>query len=311
MFRKGIAQRSWLVWSFCAVAAPILQLLAGSDWKSLLIIGLAATAAVCILLGQEALPGWLSALQLVWLTVAIGACGLFAANSWPMGGSYPVIPLTLLALGCWSARKGPGAAAGTAGILFLLLCIGCGLVLGSGVGQLRWDWALGHERAAPGMAAFVFLLPAAAVCIPREGRKKRAWLLAVPVFCCAATLITCGNLHPNAHSDCFDFYEMCRSLSLLGMAERFEALVCCIITAGWFSTLSFLFSAIGGAAQVCFPGSGPKVQQLSAVAAGAMVLGKLHIDHRFLGWGAVIFWGVFPLITQGIVTVKNSRKKSK
>ncbi len=312
MFRKPVAQRSWLIWIFCAVCAPITQLLAGFDWKSMLAIGLIATCAVCLLLRRMEIPGWLCALELVWLTTALAACAGFTADSWPMGNPSCVVPLTLLALGVWSAGKGPGAAAGTAGILFLLLCIGYGLVLGSGVSQIRWDWARRHPAAEPGLAIFVFLLPAAAAVIPKQaGGKRGLFLFLIPVFSLAATVVTCGSIHPDATYESFPFYEMSRSLSLLGVAERFEALVCAIITVGWFSTVSFLLSAVGAAAQKCFPGTAPKAQLVCAVIAGAAVLGNLHMDSRFLGLGSIIFWGVLPLAAQGIVAIKNSRKKSK
>ncbi len=313
MFRKEVAVRPLLVWIFCGMTAPVVQLLAGYDVRS---VGLMAGfwgIVLCLGLCGAKQPGrWTCLLQGLWLVVALGICGQYGAKSWPMAENDKMIPLVLLVLAAWSAQKGPATAARMAGVLLVLVCVGYGAILGTGVMEIKGKWMLQHEVLSPELGAFVLLLPGAAVCIPRQKAGKRSlWLLGVSLFAVVVAGVTCGNVHPGIHAGSYDFYEFCRGLSFFSLAERFEALVCALVTVGWFSLMNLLLSALGAAVQKSFPGWGQKAVWLGAAGAAGILLFNLTIPKIAVGLGAVIFWGLIPILTQGIDVVKNHKKSEK
>ncbi len=311
MFRKEVAVKPMLVWILCALSAPIVQLLAGYDWRSIGLTGLACTAVSCLVLGCDGKWNkWVSALQALWLLLALWACGHYVAASWPLGETTIIIPATIFMLTAWASIQGQSTAARMAGGLFVLLLIGYGLVLGAGLPQCEWTWISEKDMVPPGLAVFIFLLPASAVCMPRQkAGGKTLVLFAVPLISVLVAVITGGNMKSVEESDGYAFYEMCRNLSLFGLAERFEALVCALITVGWFSLVSYLFVQLGSQVQMIFPGKGKVGIWVAAVASVITLFINLTIDNWILALGAVIFWVFAPLLSQGIGFVKKRGKK--
>ncbi len=302
-----------MLWILCGMTAPAAQLLSGHHPKWLILTGVAVAGILCLMLVlfQESFnEKWFAFLQGVWLLIVLGQCAAQCGQSWPMGQGRWIVPAVLLALGAWSVQHGPAAAARIAGILFILICIGYSVILGAGAFQVQGDWVGGHSAISLEKAVFWFLMPAAAFCLPRRQEKRHGLLIfLVPLFCTAAAIVTCGNVNPFGEQVNYTFFEMCRSLSLFGLAERFEALVCALVTVGWFALLSFLLSCFGACVQNLCPGKGGTGAWIAAAVALAWVLSKMHMPLFALGAGAVIFWGFLPTITQGIAIVKNGGKK--
>ncbi len=311
MFRKQIAARPLVIWLLCAMTAPIVQVVAGNDPLFAVLLSAACVAVVCLgLAGNGQYGKILSGLQYLWAAIAAGVIAQAAGKSWPMGEAGYAVPLVLLALAAWSASKGPATAARTAGILFILLCVGYGLIFAAGLSQINGSWVTKLVREDPKFMVFLLLLPGTAACLPRQSLGKRGlWLFVLPAFCLLATVVTSGSVHPDAKVESFAFFEMCRSLSLFGFAERFEALACALLSVGWFSLLALLMCSAGAAAQNIFPGKGRQGVWLAAAAAGGMVLGKISIASKFLLILGAIFWGLAPILFQGIEWRKKSRKK--
>ncbi len=311
MFRKEVAGRPLLLWLLCAMTAPVAQLLAGCDFWLVAALGIICTAVSCINLKTDAMYGkWICGLQIVWMTLVLGTIAGFTGESWPMGNTRTIVPLVLLALAAWSAGKGAATAARTAGILFILLCIGYGLVLAAGLAQVDWTWVVYPEREAVDAVVFVFLIPGIAACIPRKkGNAYEYTLFGILGLAILISIVTCGSLDPQSVLQSYPFFEMSRSLSVLGFAERFEALVCAMVTVGWFSFMSLLFSGIGSCCQRIFPGKGTAGLWGAAILAYAMILGKMSISGVFLSVGAAVFWGFIPAVTQLVAVRKKDGKK--
>ncbi len=311
MFRKEVAAKPLMVWILCGMTAPVVQLLAGGDFRLTMLIGLACTAAVCLgLSGPGEYGRSASGLQTLFLILAIAVCAWLSGESWPMGNTRRIVPWVLLGLAAWSAQKGPAVAARMAGVLFVLLCVGYGLVLAAGLAQTDWNWVVGHKMGDPATAAFVFLIPGAAACLPKGDRRMQPlWRFGVQAFCRAATIVTSGSVDPDLQTESYPFFEMCRSLSLFGFAERFEALVCALITVGWFSLLSFLLSCFGAAVQKILPGRAEVAIWAAAIGGGLALLGKMSISWNLLSTTAAVFWGFAPLLTQVIAIRKKHGKK--
>ncbi len=311
MFRKEVAMRPVILWLICGMSAPVVQLLAGYDWQSVGLLGVACTALVCMVMLTEGKWGkWGSLLQAIWLIAVLSVCAAYAANSWPLGKTSIIVPLSLLALAAWSAQQGAAVAVRTAGMLFILVSIGYTLVLGCGVTQTDWNWIEDRELLPVDLALFLYLLPGAAACIPRRPAGKSILaLFLIPAFAVLAAIVSTGNVKPEFPMNTYPFFEMSRSLSLFGLAERFEALVCALITVGWFSLMSFLFSCLGSQVQNIRPGRGKIGIWIGGALAAGVVFVNLSIKSWFFATGAVIFWGLLPILSQGIAFVKKGGKK--
>ncbi len=313
MFRKDVAARPLLVWILCGMTAPAAQLLSGYDWISVMLVGAVCSVMLCIALSTQARwPKCLWVLQGAWLIIALSACAGYTAESWPMGRTEDIVPVVMLTMAAWSARRGPAIAARMAGVLLVLLVAGYGLVLGAGLYQTEWGWVNDRQRIPVAEAVFLYLLPGAAVCIPKEKLGKRtAVILLLPLIAIIAAVATCGNVNPVAQVETYGFYEMCRSLSLLGIAERFEALVCALVTVGWFLVLNMLLGSLGCAAQSVFPGKGQAAVWAGATIAAGLYLVKMPVNVCFLAAGGGICWGLIPVISQGVEALKNMQKSKK
>lgn len=311
MFRKEIPKPQMLAWLFVAMTAPMAQNLGGSGW-----VFVACAGAVCAVLtwGVVGLTTdgdwkpWFCAAQLLWLAVAAGICAGSAADSWPMGDAWPVVPLTMLALAGWSAQNGPLSVSRVAGVLFFLILIGYGPILGAGAGQVEWENLAPYWGRPDRTAGFWLLMPAVAAFLPWQKQGMGKPLAGAVIFGAVAAGITSGVLTQGLTQTLEQpFYEMSRSLRLLGVAERLEALVCALLTVGWFALLSLLLSAGGCLFGKICNGKERLGVWLLTLAAAAVMLCKLHITGVLAVAGAVVFWVFLPVLTQGM----GKRKKSK
>ncbi len=316
MFRKKVTAIQLLAWLFVALTAPAAQLLAGYNWIYVTAIGVACIAAVGVVLRiteEDNIPKWLAVVQALWLLVVIGLFSKFTGESWPMGKGDPVIPVVLLFLGCWSASKGAETAARVAGVLFFLMVMGYGLILSFGLSQTRWETLIPDSERIGWLAVIVLLTPAAAICIPREslGRKK-AWLLVLPIFTGTAAMIVGSVLPAEVCSGSANLiYEMSRSIQVLGIKGRLEALVCALVTVGWFSLTSFLFSGIGSAAEKILPGKAKIVLWCVLVVEVILSVMNVPIQKWIVAVMAIVIWIILPILVSGIEKIKKSKKVKK
>lgn len=306
---KKLSQAQFDSWAFAAVTPPLIQMSSNASWLWLALLGLA-----CILMERlrdryckAKMSRWLCLPGVILMIVVLGELAGVSAESWPRGEGTVAVPLALLALAAWSASKGAGAAARVGVVLFIFINMIYILVLVSGAQQLRFEW-LRPISGAPGAGSLLLLLvPLAGRGLPVNGNggtRRRVWALAVAV---GAVLLTGGILSPDVASmEKFAFYEMCRSLELLGVARRFEALICAAATAGWFSLMALLLSAICELVERAWPGWGRNGVWAAAALAAEWMLCGLHIYGWLLLGVWTVFWVLLPILTQGI----ENRKKS-
>lgn len=296
MFREKIPAPRLSAWLFAAMVPPLIQLSCGASWALLLLAGIA-----CLLLGKlrkdAELPNWSKLPGALLIAVLLGVLAALSADSWPVGDSFPAVPLILLALGAWSASKGPQAAAGVGAVLFLFIIIMYMLLFAAGIGQIRLEWIRPTKTLPDPMCLTVLLLPLATV--PAKGKIGGRLTLGLIVAVIAAAL-TQGILSPAVVEQVdHPFYEMSRSLELLGVARRFEAVTGAAFTAGWFSLVAYL---------LCVARELIGRMGVWAVAAGAAVwsLCGLHISGWILASLWAVFWVGLPRIAQGIEKIKKS-----
>ena len=308
MFREKLPSRQLSAWLFAGMTPVLIQLLGGGSWLWTGLAGIVSVLAAGWVWRSKWEPKrWQCPLLLFYIIIVIGEMTHGSAESWPEGNSYPAVPLILLVLAAWSAQKGPSAAARVGTVLFWVVLIMYLVVFGAAVKDVELKWLQPHGRTPDPMGLLLLLTPAAAACLLRSGEKcgPRLTLPAIVALC--AGLITAGVLSP-AVADKTDgaFYEMSRSIYLMGSARRFEALISAGMTVGWFAMLSLYLTVCGTIFQSLFGRWGKAGLWICALAAAAWLLCGLHIPGWILLITGSVFWVALPVLTQGLEKIKKS-----
>ena len=308
MYNREISCSQLTAWLAAALIPTVIQLTAGAPWLSVLLAGI--LSLLCVFLrwqfGTEPGGKFISFLQWGLLIFILAAASRQSQQSWPDGG-HPAVAMLLLLLAAWSAWKGPSASARVGSVLFWFVLVLYLILLGAGVKDVQIQWLKPIKGDAEGFACVLMLTPAAATIhlYKREVIKPR--LLLITVFSTVAAVVTAGVLSPEvAASKDNAFYEMTRSLNLLGQARRFEAVLSAGMTVGWFSLLNLYLTNCSYYAEKLRTGWGRWGILVSAATASAVLLCDLHIPALILLILTAVFWVLLPLLTQGLGTKKKS-----
>lgn len=314
MFREKVPQPQLNAWLFAAMTPPLIQILGGASWLTVLLVGVGCTAIGCLLMKRKNIPeySWLRGLQGGAALLLLSEILKWTAGIWPGGNTEPAVPLILLALAAWSARRGPANASKVGSVLFWFVLLLYLAVFAAGVKEVETRWLVPTIRLPEAAGMLVFLLPAAASVLPREGKDRQGKIWLSLLFALTAAVLTNGVLSAKvAGMTDKAFYEMSRSLSLPGLGGRFEALVCAGMTVGWFALMSLLLSLCAAAADALKTGWGKRGLWMSAAVAAGWHLCGLHIPWQLTVSFCTVFWVFFPVLTQEIVKIKKSEKNEK
>ena len=300
MFQKELDERSLLAWAAAGMAAPMAQFLGSEPWYLVLLSG---AGAGVLWLGVLARSGWArwsklgAVLQFLAASLATGLAACSAGGSWRGGGDEAAVGLGLLALSAWASFRGP-AGARSGPVVFLLSLLLYGVVLAFALPDVEPAYLL-PEAGRNGSAAFAILMvPGILSCFPRTGERAPAvWAAGIAVFGALVAAVTAGCLSPlvAARSE-GAFFKMAAGISILGIAERFEAVVSAVMTMGWFCLMSLFLSAAGAMAERLRPGAGKWGVCLSAAVAGAMLMAGAELPAGAAALGAVLAWGILPFL---------------
>ena len=308
MYSDKIPQRQLSAWLCAALIPTVIQLTAGSPWVSVLLVS--AISLLCIFLRWHygITPEGKLWLMLQWLlaVAVLGEICRSSVKSWPRGG-HDAVALILLALALWSALKGTYAAARVGCVLFWFILLLYLVLLGAGIKEVKMSGLIPSKGDADAMGCVLLLTPAAAGIHLAKEEVWKPQLAIIGGFCTVAAAVTAGVLSPyvagvreNA------FYEMTRSLNLLGQARRFEAVLSAGMTVGWFSLMSLYLSVSAKLAEIIRTGSG----KVGAIGAAILASGYLLCGLTIPGWLLLIltaiFWVLLPLLTQGLGMIKKS-----
>ena len=242
---------------------------------------------------------------LLAVMVMIAACR-YAQQSWP-GGAHTVIGIILLLLAFWSVQKGTSAAARVGSVLFWFVLILYLVLFGAALKDVRMEWLRPVKGDVNAFGCVLLLTPAAATVhlYNKEGIKPR--LLLIGLFAIVSAVLTAGVLSPQValHKD-HAFYEMTRSLNLLGQARRFEAVLSAGMTAAWFALLSLYLSLCKHYSEMLHPEWGTRGTVAAAAIVVVVLLCDLHIPEILLLITGAIFWVLLPILTQGLDRKKKS-----
>lgn len=313
MYNHDLPQRQLTAWLCAALIPTVIQLTAGTSWLNVLLACSLSLLCIWARWGLGAEPKGKTAIFLQWafLTLILGMTCKAAAQSWP-SGSTPAVGIILLLLALWSVSKGVSASARVGAALFWVVLLLYMIILGAGVKDIRPEWLLPAQSDVDPFGCVLLLTPAVGAIHIYKKETPKARLLLIGVFCTAASLVTVGVLSAKV-SQVRDhaFYEMTRSLNLLGQARRFEAVLSAAVTAGWFSLLSFYLATCAKLAEKLRPGTGKKGSIVAVLIAAVFLLCNLHIPKLPVLVLSAVFWVFQPLLTQGLVVVKKMQKNEK
>lgn len=307
MNHEGVSGGQLSAWMFAALVPVGLQSLGGNWILGMVLAGAGMTLAY-LLWKRPRKPGRIEcALLILYIVILMGQLLSDTAFSWPVGNSDPAVPLILLALAAWSAQKGMSASARVGAVLFWVVLVLYIAMIVAGIRNVKLKWLVPEMTDVISMTPVIFLLPCAGVALLKEkttpGKKG---LLTVAVLT-VGLAVTAGVLSPAVAAGMSNaFYEMCRSLELVGAARRFEALICAGGTAGWFALNSILLALCGEYLEKIFGKKGRWGVWAVAVGAGAWRLCGLHIEPIYLVIAGTVFWVVIPVWTQGLDKEKKS-----
>lgn len=299
-------------WLLTASMGPLLSVVGANGWLTVLIAAvLCGALSFCVLTcGQRKLPRWLCVLELIWLTIFLGGMARQCETCWTEAVGFPAIPMIMLLLAPLAAQRGAIQAARTGATLMWLAIPVLGIVLLAGTADMNIRWVRPELEMPDSVLLSVLLIPCLGIFLPqKQTREIRRMIPAVAMVSIAASILMDAVMgQAVAKTANNTFYEFSKGISLFGVAERFEALVACALTAGWFALFTMLFStAYHLAEQIFAPAAKWSVWFTAAVSTVLMCI--LPIDPHIMIVGSLIFWAFLPVTTQGIEKAKNIEKK--
>lgn len=297
--------RAWLL---VAVVPAILSVAGRNGWPAVLLSSIVCGGVCCCVLScrLEKLPKWLCILELLWLTVFLGTIAKISAGCWVEAKGIAFIPAFLLAFSAWAANKGVHRGARIGATLLWLAVPVLGIVLLSGTADIHLKWISSELKIPDGTLVTLLLFPCATVFLPKERKTLRWSGFALGLVAVVAEVLIQGTMGPEISGN--TFYEFSKGITLLGVAERFEALVACALTAGLFVFMVLILDLISHLTEKVIPVFTNWSTWLCALMSfGIMCI--LPNDDRWMVLGGVIFWGFLPIAAQGIGGKKIIEKK--
>ena len=318
--KNALTLRQLCAFCLLAVSAPALTVCAAMPWPGVLAVS-AVTAAfltLCVRLWRRTEGTGLAVLMLrvfgrpAGTAVLLGE-GLFAVvllwrfaagtdTAFPDAPTIPFVPLCLLIAAAWAAWQGRRACVRGICVLFFF---GAALLIALALFALP-DVQPSRLLSPPGdvsvVPSAVLLLPVYGLFLaePNQNPGAARWLPAFLLLPPAAAAL-CAAV-PGAGGS---LYTMAKSVEVLSVARRMEPLVSAALTAGWFAALLLVILAFGEMAAAL--GSS---RRWWALAAGLLAvpgaLWRIPVPDVILLLGAVVFCGIFPLLTLLLVALKNN-----
>lgn len=308
MYNRKIPSRQLTAWLAAAIIPTAIQLNAGASWLSVALVCLVCLSCVALRwrFGAEPQSKLLVLLHWLLLVTILGTICRSAVQSWPRNG-HAAVGIILLALAVWSTWKGPSAAACVGCVLFWVVLLLYLVLLGAGVKDVRLKWMIPGKGDVSTVGCILLLTPAVAAIHLNKKETIKPRLLLIMVFCISASAVTAGVLSQQVAAVTDQaFYEMTRSLNLLGQARRFEAVLSAAMTAGWFSLISLYLSLCGNLTEIVCCGGGKWGIAIAAATAALILLCDLHIPGAVILILTAVFWVLLPLWTQVVGTEKKS-----
>jgi len=298
-----ITATQWTIWIITALLGPIIFFAKG-DWFGTLIVGCVFTALSWVVCryGKHWRGSVYCIFQIVWISILLSQLLLNSADCWPTAQKpIPIIPITMLLLAGAAALKGEKSAANGVGVLFWVASVLLGAVIISGIGDVKLSFLSPTQQLQSNWFILAFLLPASVSFIKRENSSVIPFI-AVVLIAVSICLWIGGILSAEVAKDiAWPFYEAAKSVQLLDIAQRLEALVSVGVTVGYYALFSLLLCEVGSIGKIMG-------HELGAIAASTiisvcLVLSRIRIGLVVIFAACMIFWVILPLL--GTLKTKN------
>ena len=288
MYNKNKNEGRNARWILSAMSAPIVQIGAGCTWTVVLLTGLLCTAACWILQTMTSACNndgkWVNLLNLIWAALLISQLCEYPITVWPKNERTPAVPLALLALAAWAVAKGEECSPRAGNGIFWCLFVLYGVVCVSAVKLVRLENLAWKEQAFDPLLGVAFLIPAA---ITGKEKGSTKGILGSVAFGVLVSVLTIGSLSLKVVKKInVPFYQLSRSISFLGFAERFESIVAAAMMLGYFTCFTVILSSVKRRKEVW----------LCAVMASATYLYGIQIEKWYLLIGSIFIWFTVPMI---------------
>ena len=314
MFRREVTPLQTGVWVLCAMVGP-LSLLAGHiSWPMAISVSLLCLALSYVTWNapQIELTKTLCIVEYIAAVFVLGYFARWSADLWPTGRGYPTVPFTMLFIAMFAALNGTQGAARISCVLAYLLILLYGIVLAAGLEQIEGKELRTARSVVPLAVVAVLLLPAGVWLLPVGAKKlSKAFLIGTGALFAVLCVWTSGIVPENVGVKLnWPFYEATKSLSFLGIAERFEALVSVASTMSLFALYSYLLS-IAGALTQHIKDTWSKGGIIAAAVAAGGVMPFAHKLSVLVVIVMILMWGILPLMSHFNKATKNRKKDKK
>ena len=234
-----------------AGAAPVFSLTCSLGWAWAAAAGAAAWGILWLLFAfwpVDPPRPVRAAGAVLWFALAVWA-GRMSAESFPDTARSAAAAALITGLAALAAGRGPAVLGRCAGILIWITAALFGVVLICGLTQMRTEWLRPSDCRPALRPAAVLLLPAAA--LPLRGRTEggagRGFGAVFGISTAAAAAagaVIVGVLSPALAREPMAFLTLARSVSILGVIQRFEALISGALLMSGFCLCALLLSAL-------------------------------------------------------------------
>lgn len=295
MIKRSVTDIQLGIWMITAAVGPLIYYTDG-NWAGTLLWGTGISLMIwgAMRFGSHWDGIIYNAVQCLWLAVVLSQFLSYSADCWPTAEkSTPIVPLVLLMLATISAARDWKFAASGISVLFWIMLFLLGIVLLAGVPNLKGEYLAIGTNEIKASVLFSLLLPAAASFMPCR-KVKISPLIMVAVIGTVIAIWVSGILSPNIASQVqWPFYEASRSVQLLNVAKRLEALTSAGVTIGNYALYSMLLRSarsIGDKFQ-----KGKETLVIIAVISATLSLLEIVVAAEILILGSLILWIILPL----------------
>ena len=296
MNKNKITSAQLTVWIITALAGPLVYFSDGNWVGAFFAASLAGGLNwIAVRYGRHWDGPVYAFIQVLWITLLLSQIGPYSANCWPTGKqTFPVIPVAMLALAGLSAIKGDRNAANGISVLFWIVSALLGAVILLGIGNIEISYLSPEVQTPKAIIILVLIFPAAASFLNKE-RCSAFPFVAIAVVAAGISLWIAGTLSPKiAQQLIWPFYDAAKSVQLLDIAKRFEALVSVGVTVGNFALYSLLFCAVGTIAKPFGHEKGTIVS--TGIISAVLMLSGFYIDPAVSAVICGILWLFFPFL---------------
>ncbi len=242
MQSEKLTAKQMLLWTASAMSAPLAIYAGKTSWEWTLITGIICIGVSLLALrfGSSDFGKILRMGQLITLSIIAGIFSREISACW--GEDSVAMPLVLLVLAALSAGNTAQNAGRVCCCVAWIAVIIYAFILAIGIKNVEWSRLaeLGYYHE---MMIVAYLLPAVWLLLPAE-RSKGVTLMGMVLFGVLISILCFGTLSAGGVADTqLPVYQYSKSLTMLGVAERFEAATSVALTLGLFCTLSLLLTA--------------------------------------------------------------------